>query len=314
MAYLEFRHLGSPVRAVALACGSLCAPLTAGPVQTTSPGTDSLSLQRIGLVIHATDKRSNPLPWDSLKGIEVTERGEKLQIVDSPNSAGPRQIALLLDSNFHQGRVLAIEKRAALELLSEFEKGRARVLVTSYGAEIHSSGELTDDWAALKGFTGSLRAETDKRNRAILLFDAIGGALKKLGGAGTKAVIVFAEGNDFGSSTDWKSLARLAQHDHIACYFVLFADHSFYGAKAVRHYGWDLIEVAPKTGGKLWEVGDSSRKSMETTQQLVAALDSQRLIEVLVPDIRANRFHAVKITVNGRPIEAQTGYFDGENP
>jgi hypothetical protein len=239
------------------------------------------------------------------------EHGEKLQVVDGPKSAGPKRIVLLLDSNFHQRRVVALEQQTAVELLSEFEKEKAQALVMSYGAEIHSSGELTDDWKRLKDFTGSLRTETDKHNETILLYDAMKRAFEKLNdAAATKAVVIFAEGNDYGSSIAWNGLARLAQRSHVACYVVMFASHSFYGSKSIRHYGWDLVELVPKTGGRLWEVGNNSRKAHRTAQQLILMQDSQSLIEVLVPDVHLNRFHRVKVTSPDYRISAQTGYFD----
>jgi len=89
----------------------------------------------------------------------------------------------------------------------------------------------------------------------------------------------------------------------------MFADHSFYG-REVRHYGYYLVELAPKTGGRLWEVGDNPRKAHEAAEQLALALDSQGLIEVLVPDVQVNRFHPVKVTSPGYRVSTQTGYFD----
>ncbi len=305
---LKDRRLGTAVIAV------ICGPLLAMPCLTVpqaNPGKSDGGYNKIALIIHVSDQRGNPVAPSSVKDIQVTEHGRKLQVVDDPKSAGPKQIALLLDSNFHQRNVLPLEQQAAVELLSEVEKEKAQALVMSYGAEIHSSGELTDDFRGLKNFTSSLRVETDKRNETVLLYDTMKRAIEKLGdGPGTKAVVTFAEGNDHGSSIGWKSLTRLAHRAHIACYVVLFADHTFYG-REVRHYGYYLVELAPKTGGRLWEVGDNPRKAHEAAaQQLALTLDSQDLIEVLVPDVHANRFHSVKVTSPGYQVSAQTGYFD----
>ena len=57
-------------------------------------------------------------------------------------------------------------------------------------------------------------------------------------------------------------------------------------------------------------MGDKPRKAHEATQQLTLALDSQGLIEILVPDVHLNRFHPVKVTSPGYRVSAQTGYFD----
>jgi hypothetical protein len=314
MAYPTVRDLWIRVGAIALTCGSLWVALQATAAQMGSLGGTNSSLKKVGLVIHGTDKRGSPIPPTSLKGVEVIEHGEKLQVVDGPQNVGPTQVAVLIDSNFHQRKVLGLEQQTAAEMLSEFERRKAQALVMSYGAEIQSSGKLTDEWPALKEFTGSLRVETDKHNETILLFDALKRAMEALGdGPGTKAVVVFAEGNDNGSSIGWKNVARLAQQDHIACYVVLFADHTFYGTKAIRHYGWDLVELAPKAGGGLWEAGDSPREAHKDAQQIKAALDTQGLIEVLVPNVDTNRFHSIKVTCPGYQVKAQTGYYDASS-
>ncbi len=309
MVYLDARTLKDRSLATVAVYVSLLATLCLAGAEASKPGKSDGGQKKVALVIHAKDHRGNPVAPSSVKDIRVTEHGKKLQVVGDPNNAGPKQIALLLDSNFHQRKVLALEQQTAVELVSEFEREKAQALVMSYGAEIHSSGELTDDWAGLKNFTGSLQVETDKHRETVLLYDAMKRALERLGNGGTKVVVVFAEGNDHGSSIGWTSLARMAQRAHVACYVILFADHSFYG-REVRHYGYYLVELAPKTGGRLWEVGNNPRKAHETAQQITALLGSQGIIEVLVPDVRSNRFHPLKVASNAYRVSAQTGYFD----
>ena len=305
------QHLRTALPLFLAICGPLLATLCLAALQA-SPGKSDGGERKVAIVIHVIDQQGNPVAPSSVRDIQVTEDGRKLQVVDGQQGTGPKRIALLLDSNFHQRKVLPLEQQTAVEMLSEFEKEKAQALVMSYGAEIHSSGELTSDLESLKNFTGSLRVETDTRNETVLLYDAMKRTFDKLiDGRGTKAVVIFAEGNDYGSSIGWKSLTRLANRVHIACYVVLFADHSFYG-REVRHYGYYLVELAPKTGGRLWEVGDNPRRAHETERQVTALLDSQGLIEVLVPDVRRNRFHPIKVTSTGYRVSAQVGYFDND--
>jgi high affinity Mn2+ porin len=309
---LKDRRLGALI--IAIIPAPLFATLCLAAPQTANSGTADGDHKKVALILHAADRAGNAVPPASLKDIVVMQDGKKLQIVDGPKSAGRQQIALLLDASFHQQKVFALEQQTAVEMLSAFEKNKAQALVMSYGAEIHSSGELTADLVSLHAFTGSLRVETGKRNQTVLLYEAMKRAYEKLyQGSGTKAVVVLAEGNDYGSSINWKTMAVLAQRAHIACYFVLFADHSFYG-RELRHYGYYLVELAPRTGGTLWEVGDTPRKARQTSQQLIRMLDSQGLLEVLVPNVHANRFHTVKVTSPGYRVTAQTGYFDDATP
>lgn len=296
-------------------CGLLLATLVFAVPQVSTPGKSDPSQKKIALIVHTIDERGNPVSADSMKDIELTEHGRRLQVVGGPRSEGPTQIALLLDSNFNQLEVLHLEQETATKLISVFGKENAQALVMSYGAEIHSSGDLTNDWQQLQDFVSSLEVETDKHNDTVLLYEAVKRALEKLrDGTGMKTVVIFEEGNDHGSSIGWKSLAREAQRLHVACYAVLMADHSFYGAKAIRHYGWGLVELAPKTGGWLQEVGDNHRKAQETLQNLTNALRSQSLIEVLVPRTQDKRFHSVKVRTSGHRLTSQAGYFDDSLP
>jgi hypothetical protein len=71
-----------------------------------------------------------------------------------------------------------------------------------------------------------------------------------------------------------------------------------------------LVELSPKTGGKLWEAGDSSRKTTKITQEITRELNSQCLIEILVSTTPADRFHVVRVTAPGYRLRTQTGYFN----
>jgi len=298
-----------------IACGALILCLKVAST-IAAPSRDIVADENGGrrtvtLILHATDKNGNPVPPSSLQALEVAEHGEVLQIVNGPTSAGPKQIAFIVDSNFHQKQVLELEKETTESLLSRFEKGNTRALVMNYGTGIHTSGALTDNSDSLRTFTRSIQADTDKRNPTILLFDALKQAMDTLDNvSGNKGIVLFAEGNGYGNSVQRKTLASLAQQNHIACYVVLFADHTFYGPKAIRHYGWDLVDLARKTGGKFWEAGSNARKAETIAGEVVREANSQAIIEVVPSTSSDHAFHRIKMTALGRRLQAQTGYFD----
>lgn len=311
MVFHKPKNLATGPMVAAVAIAWLWTVLQVGAAQPTKATSDRSSRKIVGLVVHAANRHGDVVPPNSLTGVEVTERGDKLQVVQGPEKDGLPRVALVLDANFHQRKVFRLERETAEALLSKFESKDAQGMVMSFGSRIHSSGALTDNWEALRTFNRSLDVETDEHNDIVLMFDSIRLAIEKLGdGPGTKAVILFAEGNDHGSSTGWQSLARLAQHNHTACYVVLFADHSFYGTKSIRRYGWDLVELSPQTGGKLWEAGNNSGKSTKITQEITRELNSQCLIEVLASPTPVDRFHVVRVTAAGYRLRAQTGYFN----
>lgn len=274
----------------------------------TSSANRNGGQRKVTLIFHATDQQGNPVD-PRVVDIQVAEHGRKLQVIDSPKSEGPLRIALLLDSNYNQRKVLPLEQQTAAEMLVECRKRDTRAVVMSYGTDIYSSGEPTNDWTSLKGFIDSITIDADKHSGTVLLYDAMKRAIESLGGAaGTKAVVVFSEGNDYGSSIGWRQVARLAERAHIACYIAMFADHSFYG-REIRHYGYYLVELGPKTGGRLWEVGAKPDKAHQVLQQLIRALDTQGAVEVLAPEgSRADTSHPVKLTSSRYKISAQAEY------
>src|SRR5260370_3651656 len=126
--------------------GVICTPLLATlclAERQANPGKSDGGYKKIALIIRVSDQRVNPVAPSSVKDIQVTEHGRKLQVVDGPKSAGPKQIALLIDSNFHQRKVLQLEQQTAVEMLSEFANEKAQALVMSYTAEINSPAALT---------------------------------------------------------------------------------------------------------------------------------------------------------------------------
>lgn len=266
----------------------------------------------VTLIIHLDQPRVQPAAHSASPNIEVSEHKQALRITSGPNEGGPKQVVIVLDANVHQRAVVGLEKETAERLLGDLDVEKARGAILSYGAEIHASGELTDDFDGLKSFNRSIQADSDKRNRTILMFDAMKRAMEILGsGSGTKALVLFAEGNDGGSAEGWKTVARLAESNHVACYVVLFADHTFYGTKAIRHYGWDLVELTPKTGGKFWEAGSNTHKAQRSVAEIKSQIDSQMLLEVAVANPGSQgKFHAVKVTTSGHRVFAQSGYFD----
>ena len=301
-------------RALAASLSALLpATLCFGTLQGAKPEENNNALKRVSIVIHIKDHNGKSVESGSVKGLQVLEQELKLPVLDGPRILRPAQIALLIDCNFHQHKVLPLEQEVAMNLLSNLANEEAKALLISFASEIRSSGPLTNDWASLRSFTSSIQSETDKHRETVLLFDAMERALHTLGDEqGAKAVVIFAEGNDHGSSINWMSLARLAHRTHTAFYAVLFSDHSFYGPRSLRRYGWDLNELTPITGGELWEVGNNTRKSHDIAEQLFLSLTSQGLIDVSVPNHHTNGFHRVKALAPGYRISVQKGYFDRE--
>jgi VWFA-related protein len=266
--------------------------------------------RRATLIFHAQEKNGKFANPDSVS-LQVTERGKPLTVSSGPKHISSLRVALLFDSNYHQREVFPVERATAAEMLRELETRDSMATVITFGAAIYSSGDLTNDWTTLKAFVESAQIETVRRNDNVLLYDSMKRAIQSLGDeSASKAIIILAEGNDYGSSISWEKLARLAARHHVACYAALFADHSFYG-REIRHYGYRLVELAPGTGGRLWEIGANSNRAHQAAQQILTMLDSQGTIEVQIPsDTHPATFHRVKMFSGSYNVTGQTGYFD----
>jgi hypothetical protein len=288
--------------------GILTAPIWAFSLQYGS--IKSGPTKQVDLILHLRAKHDGVGGPIVRSDLQLSESGHNLQILGDPKSARPREVVFLVDSNFHQREVFPLEIQTVTEILQTFQKWGTQSSIVSYGSQIHTSGEPTDHFDELRQFAMSLQPENDPHKHQILLWDSLKLAFQTLANeTETATVILLAEGNDEGSSIGWNELARIAQHSHITCYVILFADHSFRGTKSIRRYGWELAELAPKTGGQMLEVGKSRSRAQKAIEKVITVLDTSVLIQV-VPVSDHKALHRIKITSSRYKVLSQAGYFD----
>jgi len=174
-------------------------------------------------------------------------------------------VGVLIDTHAHQKNVIEFEREVVNAVADGFKGLAADSFVIRYADEV----ETLQEWAPPDiGFRkASSRMELDAhngQNRASLLNDALYAGLAKLQSrddASSKVLIVIAEGNDSGSRTKFSQVKALAKSSHVQCFVLLVADHNLMGGR-VRHFGFDLYDLASATKGKAYDVGDS-RKNLD---------------------------------------------------
>ena len=67
--------------------------------------------------------------------------------------------------------------------------------------------------------------------------------------------------NDSGSSTKFSQVKVLAKSSHVQCFVLFVADHNLMGGR-VRHFGFDLYDLASATKGKAYDI-ERSRKNLD---------------------------------------------------
>lgn len=184
----------------------------------------------------------------------------------TPTDTKPRlSLGVLIDTSAHQKKVIEFEREVVQSIADGFAGVATEGFVIRYADEV----ETLQDWSPLDmGLrSASTRIELDTesgKNRRTLLNDAIDVALLKIdtGNAGnSKILIVVAEGNDAGSLMRYSQIKKRAQSAHVQCFVLLVADHNLIGGR-VRHFGFDLYDLASATKGKAYDI-ERNRKNLD---------------------------------------------------
>ena len=174
-------------------------------------------------------------------------------------------VGVVIDTSAHQKKVIEFVQEVVQSIADGFASVATESFVVRYADEV----ETLQDWSPLDtGFgSASTRIELDTEsgeNRRTLLNDALDVALLKLdtgNASNSKILIIVAEGNDVGSVTRYSQIKKRAQSAHVQCFVLLVADHNLIGGR-VRHYGFDLYDLASATKGKAYDI-ERSQKNLD---------------------------------------------------
>ena len=182
-----------------------------------------------------------------------------------PDTKPRLSLGVLIDTSAHQKKVIEFEREVVLSIADGFADVATESFVVRYADEV----ETIQDWAPfdtrLRSVSTRIELDTESgKNRRTLLYDALDVALLKLetgNRANSKILIVVAEGNDAGSVTRYSQIKKQAKLAHIQCFALLVADHNMMGGR-VRHFGFDLYDLASATKGKAYDI-ERSRKNLD---------------------------------------------------
>lgn len=182
-----------------------------------------------------------------------------------PDTKPRLSVGVLIDTSAHQKKVIEFEREVVNSVAGGFAGVAPETFVVRYADEV----ETLQDWApfdtGLRSVSTRIELDTESgKNRRTLLYDALDVALLKLetgNRANSKILIVVAEGNDAGSVTRYSQIKKQAKSGHIQCFALLVADHNLMGGR-VRHFGFDLYDLASVTKGKAYDI-ERSRKNLD---------------------------------------------------
>lgn len=174
-------------------------------------------------------------------------------------------LAVLVDTSAHQKKVIEFEREAVDSITDAFAGVATEAFAVRYADEV----ELLHDWSpigtGLKPVSARIELDVESgKNQRTLLYEAVDTALLKLdtaSSANSKVLIVIGEGNNAGGRIKYSEIKKHAKSARVQCFVLLVADHNLMGGR-VRHYGFDLYDLASATKGKAYDI-ERSRKNLD---------------------------------------------------
>ena len=175
-------------------------------------------------------------------------------------AAGADRVAMIfaLDQSGSLQEIIAQQREAAIALFGRFSQ-RSRIAILRFAQSASLVVPFDPDPAAARAaFTFSAA-----RNQRTAIFDAAATAVRAFAGlapdrAERRIVVLISDGLDNASKTSARAVIDLALEKHVSFYVIhlpLFEPRD--GRLAVRQPARGFRELAEKTGGKYFLVGDA---------------------------------------------------------
>jgi VWFA-related protein len=197
-----------------------------------------------------TDGQGRFVPNLEEADFTILDNGKPQEIVIFENTVQPFTVVVLLDFSISMTNELKLLKQAAEEFLIRLlpvDKG----MVGAFSSKIQFSGGFTNNRDSLIGSLQDMQYGNETR-----LYDALDEGVKLLEPLdGRRVVLVFTDGEDFGSRVGEGTVRERAQRNDIMIYGIGF--RSQYGGQ-VSNPDKSLRKLADSTGGGYFELKRST--------------------------------------------------------
>ena len=282
----------------------------------------------VSLFFNVKDKHGQLIPGLTKNDFEVMEDGKPQTIkYFAAESDQPLTLGILIDTSPSQTRVLTIEQESCVEFLHSILRQKDLAFLINFDSDIDLDQDFTNNVSALKRSLDKLQIGggsagggpvglgggpvPNSNPRSTALYDAIFlGANDKLKTeVGRKAMIVFTDGEDYGSRVKIREAIEAAQKADAICYVILIADRG--GWYQGFGYG-DMKKLADETGGRVIEVGNNQQKLRQAFEQIQAELRSQYNIGYSPTNTKLDgsyRKIQLRTKTGDYKIQARQGYY-----
>ena len=283
--------------------------------QGFSDQTYRVNVDLVNVLCSVFDKRTKSFVTAlGQSDFSIFEDGKKQEITNFTRETDlPLTLAMLIDTSDSVAPKLQFEQDAAISFFFNVLKENDRAMLVEFNSSVKLLQDFTDDPNKLANQARKLRAGGNSS-----LFDAIDVVCdqKMIRETGRKAMIILSDGDDSGSSVDYRRAVEMALRAEAVIFSVSVSKGGFFGTSDDTKKGDKVLQnLAKETGGKVFfpfkveELEDSFR-------QINQELRSQYSIGYLSTNpLRDGKYRKLEIRVRERSMELnhRKGYFAPSN-
>ena len=253
----------------------------------------------VPLYVTVTDRNDRLVANLSKEDFEVYDDEAKQDIVLFLNEVQPITVVVMLDTSFSMAGKLNLLKAGAEQFLIRMlpaDRGR----VGAFNDKIQISAEFTSDRDDLINELQLLDFGNPTR-----LYDAIAAGVNELLGIdGRRVVLIFTDGDDTSSQSDWKEVLEVARNEEVMIYAIGLRAEFFNGRRTVRSRpDRNLRRFAQETGGGYFELRENDELG-STFTRVAQELHSQYLIG-FSPTELDGKVHELSVRVRNQNMTAR---------
>ena len=262
------------------------------------------SVRTVPVYATALDASGRLVPDLAQEDFEILDNGKPVSISSFSNDPQPFTVVVMLDTSASMTEHLKLLNQAAEQFLIRLLPVD-RAQVGAFNDKLQLSGTFTSDRDELIAALDDLQFGNSTR-----LWDGLAFSLDALKPVdGRKVVLLFTDGEDFGSRTRFGDMVNRARDEEVMVYGIGLEVNYFNGARQVRSKpDRSLRRIAEETGGGSFELQKTDQLS-STFTRVAQELRSQYLI-AFAPEALDGKVHKLDVRVKrpGVTIRARRSY------
>jgi Ca-activated chloride channel family protein len=279
--------------------------------QGSTDQTYSINVDLVNVLCSVFDKKTKSFVTAfSRNDFSISEDGRRQEITNFTRETDlPLTLVMLVDTSSSVAPKLKFEQDAAISFFHNVLKVNDRAMLVEFNSSVNLLQDFTDDPNKLANQVRKLRAGGNSS-----LFDAIDIVCdqKMIRETGRKAMIILSDGDDSGSSVDYRRAVEMALRAECTIFSVSISKGGFFGTGDDTRRGDNTLKnLAKETGGKVFfpfQVEELEDAFREINQEL----RSQYSIGyVSTNSARDGSFRKLEIRVRERNMELnhRKGYY-----